>query len=77
LFEVVLVKQPANPADLIDILAGLAKRTYDGENLQLLHSSCVKFRFEEDVAWTIDGEDGGLHRDAEITNCRKAVNLIV
>ena len=77
LFEVVLVKQPANPADLIDILTGLAKHTYDGENLQLLHSSNIKFRFEEDVAWTIDGEDGGSHREVEIANCRKAVGLIV
>ena len=77
LFEVVLIKQPLNPADMIDILAGLAKHTYDGENVQLLHSSNVRFRFEEDVAWTIDGEEGGSHREAEITNCHRAVNLIV
>jgi YegS/Rv2252/BmrU family lipid kinase len=77
MFEVILVKQPIIMADFLDIMAGLVMQTYDGDNVQLLHASKVKFTFDEDVAWTVDGEDGGLHRQAEITNCHKAIEIIV
>ena len=76
-FEIILVKQPVSPADFLDILAGIMIRTYDGDNVQLLHSSKVKFTFDEDVAWTIDGEDGGTHREVEISNRHRAINIIV
>ena len=77
LFEIILVRQPVNPTDLLDIFAGLAMQTYDGDNLHLIHSSNVKFTFDEDVAWTIDGEDGGPHKEVSISNCNKAVSIIV
>lgn len=76
-FEIILVRQPLSPADFLGILAGTMTRTYDGDNVQLLHSSKVKFIFDEDVAWTIDGEDGGVHRDVEISNCHRAIDIIV
>jgi len=77
LFEVILVRQPVTLVAFLDIMAGIAIRTYDGDNVQLLHASNVKFTFHEDVAWTIDGENGGLHREVEIRNCREAVSIIV
>ena len=77
MFEVILVRQPLTLASFMDILAGFTMMTYDGDNVRLLHASNVKFTFREDVAWTIDGENGGLHREASITNCRKAVSIIV
>jgi len=76
-FEVILVKQPIIPADFFDILASLAMQTYDGDNVQLFHSSRVRFIFDEDVSWTVDGEDGGLHREAKVSNCHRAINIIV
>ena len=77
IFEVILVKQPVGLADFLDILTSIATRSYDGDNIQLLHSSRVTFTFKDFVAWTIDGENGGLHRKVEITNCHKAINIIV
>jgi len=77
LFEVILVKQPLVLADFLDILAGVAMKTYDGDNVQILHASRVKFTFEEEIAWTVDGEDGGLCKEVEITNCHKAISVIV
>jgi hypothetical protein len=43
----------------------------------MLHSSRVKFRFDDDVAWTRDGEDGGIHREIEIENCPAAMSIII
>ncbi|MCL2425896.1 MAG: YegS/Rv2252/BmrU family lipid kinase [Oscillospiraceae bacterium] len=76
-FEVILVKQPLVPADFMDILASLAAKTYDGDNVKILHASKVRFIFDEEVAWTIDGEDGGKHKKVEITNCHKAIEIIM
>lgn len=77
MFEVVLVKQPVDPAAFLELMASLAKQSYDGDNIMLLHASRVKFSFDEDVAWTVDGEDGGLHSEVEITNSHRAVRIIV
>ena len=77
LFEVLLVRQPLVMSDFMDILAGVASKTYDGDNVQVLHATNVKFKFTEKVAWTVDGEDGGLHEEVEITNSQKAINIIV
>jgi len=77
LFEVILVKQPVDLAAFLDILARLATQSYDGDNIQLLHVSKVRFTFDEDVPWTVDGEDGGPHRTVEISNCHKAISIIV
>ena len=77
LFEIVLVRQPVDPASFIDLLSSLATQSYDGDNFLLLHGSEVRFTFEEDVAWTVDGEDGGLHKEVHISNSHKAVRVIV
>jgi len=75
-FEVILVKQPVVLADFMEIMSSLTLQTYDGDNFQMLHASKVKFTFRQDVAWTVDGEDGGKHKKVEITNCHKAVEII-
>jgi YegS/Rv2252/BmrU family lipid kinase len=75
-FEVLLVRQPLIPADFFNILSGVLAQTYDGDSVLLYHSSNVKFIFEEEVAWTIDGEDGGSHKEIEIKNLHHAIQLI-
>ena len=76
-FEIILVKQPLVPADLMDIMSSVTVRTYDGDNVNMLHASKVRFIFEEEVPWTIDGEDGGKHKKVEITNCHKAIEIVM
>jgi len=77
LFEVILVKQPLDMQSFLDIMSSLATQSYDGDNVLLYHASNVKFKFEEEVAWTVDGEDGGQHAEVEIKNCHKAITMIV
>jgi len=77
LFEVILVKQPVVPADFLEIMSSLTVKTYEGDNFRMLHASKVKFIFEEEVAWAVDGEDGGKHKQVEIENCHKAVEIVV
>ena len=77
MFEIVLVKHPVDPAAFLSLLTSLATQSYDGDNIKLLHASCIKFTFEEEVAWTVDGEDGGLHKEVGITNSYRAARIIV
>jgi len=77
LFEVILVRQPISLADLMETLTSIVTQSYDGDNVLMLHTSNVLFSFDEEVAWTIDGENGGKHKEVEITNCREAIRIIV
>ena len=77
MFEVILVKQPLNIAEFADILTSIVTTSYDGDNIQMMHASEVKFSFEEEVPWTVDGEFGGNHREVSITNLREAIQIIV
>jgi len=76
-FEIILVKQPMILTDLLDIMSSLTVRTYDSDTFQMLHASKVKFTFKEKVAWTVDGENGGEHKTVEITNCNKAIEIVM
>ena len=76
-FEIILVKQPLVLADFLDILSSLTVKTYDGDNVHMLHASNVRFIFEDEVAWTVDGEDGGKHKKVEIKNCHKAIEIVI
>ncbi|MCL2046865.1 MAG: YegS/Rv2252/BmrU family lipid kinase [Oscillospiraceae bacterium] len=76
MFEVILVKQPIDLPSLLDTLGNIITQTYNSENVLMLHTSRAKFSFEEDVPWTIDGEDGGLHKNVDIINYHEAINIM-
>ena len=77
LFEIILVKQPIALPRLIDTLTSIMTQNYDGDNVLMLHSSKARFSFLEEVAWTIDGENGGNHTEVEIDNCHEAISIIL
>jgi YegS/Rv2252/BmrU family lipid kinase len=76
-FEVILVKNPVNAAELGNIIASILNQTYQSENVLLLHTKKITFMFDEDVVWTKDGEFGGKHRALEIEIRRHALRIIV
>lgn len=75
-FEVILVRNPLSLQEFIDIFASISTHTYESDNVRLLHTSRVRFTFDEPVQWTRDGEDGGLHRQLEVTNRSRALRII-
>lgn len=66
-FEIILVKKPNTVLELNSIFTGLLSQNYDNENVFFLHSSRVLFTFPERVAWTRDGENGGMHDTLTLT----------
>ena len=64
-------------SELNEALASILYQEYDGENVKLLHSKKVRIVSDEGLAWTRDGEDGGVCSCMETEVCRRAVRLLV
>lgn len=76
-FEVTLIKMPKNPMELSEVLACLTNIRKDSDMLYTFQTSQIKFTCSEEVPWTLDGEDGGTHSQALITNCPRTLEIIV
>lgn len=74
--ELVLVKDPGSVEGFGEIVSSVLSRRFDSDKLIILHTSKAKFTFEKPVAWTRDGEDGGLHQEIELCNYMHPVQLI-
>jgi len=74
-FEVLLIRNPRNAAELSDIVKSLAKRQFDNKYVTLFKTSNICFDSEKPVAWTIDGEFGGNNTHVEIKNLQQAVQI--
>lgn len=77
LFEVILIKNPRNLGELNGIIGDILSRNYQSQNVSVLHSKSVRFAFDFPVAWTRDGENGGLHREILLENHHKAIRFQV
>ena len=81
MFEVVLVKMPANPMQLQNIVRSLfnMKGEIDKEYIKFFRTDRIKFTAigNEPVTWTRDGEYGGDFISNTIVNHNRAVAFIV
>ena len=75
-FEVILVRPPKNPLELQSILLSVITQN-PGEEGPLVgfHTSRLKITCREEVAWTLDGEYGGSHKEVVIENVQRALTL--
>ncbi len=76
-FEIVLVKKPKNVLGYNGIISSVLNGKFDDKNITFLHTKRASFEFDEPVAWTRDGEDGGRHLKNEMENLYRAARIIV
>jgi len=76
-FEVILIKNPHDLAEAANMAGDILSRNVHAQSVVALHSRWVKFHFEEDVAWTIDGEAGGSHREVTLVNPHRPLKILV
>ena len=74
--ELVLVREPIAIDGFGAIAASVLSQTFDCDDLVILHTKKAKFVFEKPVAWTRDGEDGGVHTELTLRNYHAPVELI-
>lgn len=76
--EMLLVRDIKSLAEFNSVGTALLKNDFRAnENLVSGKVQRVRFRFDEPVDWTLDGEYGGTVTDVEIVNHQRAVNIIV
>lgn len=77
LFEVVLVRAPANAVELQQILNEILVTPEEPRFLVRFKAPSIHFESEEEMAWTLDGEFGGAPQQVDIVNQRRALHVIV
>ena len=77
MYELLLVKNPQNPAEAQAMLSALMLQNYDGPLVRMLRASDILFESNHEISWTIDGDFGGSFSTTPILNNKNAVTLMV
>lgn len=75
-FEVMLIRKPASPRALHKTIYALNRKRYDPNYTLFFHASRLKITFDRPLAWTLDGEKGGIFQSADISNLHRAVSFL-
>ena len=75
--EVTLVRQPENLQDMNRIVTALVDRNPNNEFIYWFKTSRITITAKEEIAWTLDGEFGGSHKEVKIEDRREAISMIV
>lgn len=76
LFEVILIRNPANPLVLTKMLAELLQDKEDSMNIIRFKTSKIVFEAQESIDWVLDGEFGGTLTKVEISVCHGKLKII-
>jgi len=77
IFEVTLITEIKNGIEPLQLLGAIASgNTEASENIITFRSGHISITGEE-TAWTLDGEDGGVHEKVEIINNKRAIDIRV
>ena len=75
--EVTFVRMPKNILELNEILGALALMEINEKYMYSFKTDRIVIEAQEEIPWTLDGEFGGEHRQVEIVNRHRAVELMV
>lgn len=74
--EITLVKYPFSSSELSAALVGLINPSANTKQVVKFRASSIKFEFEEETPFTVDGEFGGSFSSVDIKNIEGALSLI-
>lgn len=77
LFEVILVKKPNHFWDAVTIAYSIVRKKYDQKDIYYLKTKHLKIDFEENVTWTLDGEEGQPSKEFFIENNKGKINMLI
>lgn len=77
-FEVILIKMPQSIVELHGIITSLLGEKMDeNENIIYCKTKKVKVTSDKELAWTLDGEYGGMQKEVDIVNLQEEGAVIV
>ena len=74
-FEVTLVKKPANLLEMNNIIKALVDKRVHSDAFRSFKTSRITIESDQEVSWTLDGEFGGNHYRAVIENKNGALEI--
>ena len=77
MFEVTLIHKPKNIIELNTIIASLTNLKDETDLIDSFRADSVKFYSEGELPWTLDGEFGGDHKEVQIKDHCKAVDIMI
>ena len=77
MFEVTLIHKPKNIIELNTIIASLTNLKDETDLIDSFRADSEKFYSEEEIPWTLDGEFGGDHKEVQIKDHCKAVDIMI
>ena len=77
MFEVTLIHKPKNIIELNTIIASLTNLKDETDLIDSFRAESVKFYYEEEIPWTLDGEFGGDHKEVQIKDHCKAGDIMI
>ncbi|MCD7825911.1 MAG: YegS/Rv2252/BmrU family lipid kinase [Clostridiaceae bacterium] len=76
LFEVLFIKSIRNPLELQATLNALLSKKFDGDRMLWFRSDRIKITSDDEVQWTLDGEDGGVCKQVTMINHQYALPIV-
>lgn len=76
LLEVMLIKNPENPAEFSQIAWALTMQQYECDCIKFISTDSVTVETSPDVNWTLDGEFSEGNEIVEIKNIHNAIRII-
>ena len=78
LFEVTLIRLPANPMELNDLVTALAGQDFENSDMIChFHTKSLRIECSEPISWTRDGEYAGDHTRVDIRVLEKRLKIMV
>ncbi len=75
LMELVLIRQPSNPANNAKMLTAVLMQDTSSEFITFAHTKHIRFNSENAIPWTVDGEFGGKVKSGEAETVGQAIEL--
>ena len=76
LFECLFIKNIQNAIEMQEVLNALLTKNLDAPQMVRFSSTDVHIFCEDEVQWTLDGEDGGVWREVVMHNHKQALPII-
>ena len=76
-FEVTLIRMPRNPIELNEILGFMTGIISESDMVYSFQTQSIRFTSSEAIPWTLDGEFGGEHKEALITDESHAMQIAI
>ena len=77
LLEVVLIKNPSNPAEMVELLTDIQSFNLNGKMLEFFSDSSLEIETEEKMDWTLDGEFEKGRNKIIVNNIKSAFTIII